>query len=256
MVDVLIQEYVDQFERNFKGDSKYTKHLREMDAIKLNYITEKDTLDIIKPYLYYDWGKMNRVLGQRKFSGWETNITQQIKSNHVLLDFFKQRNLYDSLLDELDTKIKQCYQSLFVVVGKIASAKVLHLLCPAFFPAWDNPIANAVSNEKLFISHRYIYQTRKPILTKSIDEMTHEEKSTAYTDIMQRKEEKMLRKSIEEYYNFMKAVQRFINNHTEVLSSLATKYNKSILKISDECFWWGATHRPLYMFFNPNLSKE
>ncbi len=246
-LDNLIKEYVDQFETNFKSDSKYLEYLEKMNIVNLNNVTEDNVKNMVKPYLY-NWGKMHRFLGQKKLAGWELKIAEQIRLNSTLLNSYKQRNIVKSNLTDIETGIKQCYSSLFKIVGKIGAGKLLHFLCPAFFPPWDNPIANAISNEKVFLPHRFYRQPYKYNFN-NFSKMTDKEKAEAYIERMQRKEENLVNKSAEEYFCFMKVIQNFINNHINILSDLALKYDKSVIKITDQCFWWGATRRPLYLFF-------
>jgi len=239
VAEQVIKEYVNQLEKKFGGDTKYKKYLAEMNKIKLKVITEDDVRRVIQPFLY-DWGGMDRVLGKKEFRNWQTNIVRPIKSSSEKLEDFKKRNLGDVKLGELEPGIKCCYESLCKVIGGIAAAKVLHLICPSFFPLWDNPIANAIRNEDVQVVELYPTDYGRQRYGSTIDD---------FAKFLERKGERKLKKWSHEYYRFMQATQNFIKRYEAILSELATKYQKGILRISDECFWWAATHRPLYLFF-------
>lgn len=100
------------------------------------------------------------------------------------------------------------------MIGQIAATKVLHLICPNFFPLWDNTIAKAARSEL----------GRKSKQNKKVEDF-----------------------SAADYYRFMQEIQNFIKEYEEVLSDLANRCKKGKLKILNECFWW-ATHRPLSLF--------
>jgi hypothetical protein len=104
----------------------------------------------------------------------------------------------------------RCYESLEEAVkSPIAAVKVLHLICPDFFPLWDSRIREAVIAE---------------LADRSGD-----------------------RYSVFAYYCFMQAIQDFVTKYDEVLSELAEQYRKGKLKIVDEALW--ASRRPLSFLF-------
>jgi len=93
------------------------------------------------------------------------------------------------------------YSSLRSIIGPIASAKVLHLICPNFFPLWDNGIADGLRAE-----HSGIVDL-KPF-------------------------------SAQDYFEFMKKLQSLLRKYDELWSSLSQSYKKGKLKIVDECLWY------------------
>jgi hypothetical protein len=107
------------------------------------------------------------------------------------------------------------YESLEGVVGQIAAAKVLNLVCPDFFPLWDNAIASGMRAE---LANMTGYS-----FNASVEAF-----------------------SGEDYLRFMEGVQLFISRHSHVISVLSSQYSQRKLKIVDACLWWLA-HRPFFL---------
>jgi hypothetical protein len=208
----VIKEYVKRFGQKY-NDNVYNKYLKEAEKIGLDSITEKEVEEVIKPFLY-QWGRMGRVLGRQKFQNWGSNLAKQIRSNYDKLEDFKSKDLVNINpdLSKFESDIKKCYESFKGAVGPIAAVKVLHLICPYFFPLWDNDIAKAIRNE------------------------------------FNGRNEKVEEFSGGDYYRFMQQIKDFIEKYKKVLSDLSVQYKKGKLKILDECLWW-ATHRSLSLFF-------
>ncbi|NWF77692.1 MAG: hypothetical protein HXY36_03760 [Chloroflexi bacterium] len=208
--ECVIMEYVKQFEQRYRNDSSiYNQYLNAIQKINLNLISRGGVGNIIKPFLY-KWGRMGRVLGQNKFKDWESKLAQQIQLNFGKLQNLAGQRFLGAALGKFKSDIEDCYESFKNVVGPIAAAKVLHLICPNFFPLWDNDIAKAVR-----------------------DEFRGKGRNRAVQGL-----------SGEDYYEFMQALQGSLKKHQQVISHLSQRYKKSDLKIMDEFLWW-ATHRPL-----------
>jgi hypothetical protein len=107
-------------------------------------------------------------------------------------------------LHRYETDIKTIYQALKSAVGPIGAVKVLHLVCPSFFPLWDNAIANGL--------RQYYY-----------GDSTYE----SFSD--------------QDYFDFMMWVQNWLRENDNLISSLSEQYNKTKLKMIDEFFWWTVT---------------
>jgi len=212
----IIEEYVKRFEQAYTNRSTYSQRLKEMAEIKLADITQTDVERVIRKFLY-QWGRMGRILGRQEYAGWQKRLAEQIRSSSGKLRSFRQKDLADPKLQlgNFDSDIKKLYGSFKGIVGRTAATKALHLICPNFFPMWDNDIARAVRSE---------------IQRK-------EEKSNTIEDF-----------SSADYYRFVGQVLNFIKKYETVLSDLATQHKKGKLKILDEFLWW-ATHRPLSLFF-------
>lgn len=177
--------------------------------ISKNQVESDANMKIIKRFLYV-WGRMGRVLGRYEFKNWEKKLKPEIMKNHEKLTEFRTLELLKTDLTKHKQDIKKCYDSFHSALGPIATAKTLHLLCPRFFPLWDNAIAAAFRSER--------------IATKRIVQF-----------------------SSEDYYYFIKDVKKFALKYEDILMSLSKKHNKNILRTIDE-FAWLITHKPLSLF--------
>jgi len=211
-----IRAIVDKHEAVYRGDSPYNNAITDMATIDLANISESDVVDVVERFLY-DWGKMGRVLGQERFLDWQGKVTQIIQSNSGMLKQFQNRNIEYENLSNHRHEIAMLYESFKGATGQIASAKILNLICPNFFPLWDNGIANALRVE---LAHLEGYG-----FNKSIEVF-----------------------SGEDYFRFMEGVKLFISRHSDVLSLLSNQYQQRKLRIIDECFWW-TVRRPFFLIF-------
>jgi len=190
----IVQEYV----RLNQGTSgyNYKQGLEDMEKLNLMNITKNDVEEIIKPFLY-EWGGMRRVLDRGEHLTWEEDLAAQIHEVSNELQGFKQQYLRKVNLAKHESDIKRCYGSFKEAVGRVAAAKVLHFVCPNFFPPWDTKIAEAAKGER---------------------------------------NQKVKEYSAEDYYMFMQQVQTFIKKRS-IIPKLANHYKKSEVKIADECLW-------------------
>jgi len=149
-------------------------------------------------------------LGQSQCREWEGKLAAEIRKHRKALQVFKATNLEKTVLSKRQLDVEKCYESFKSVLGNIGSAKALHLICPNFFPAWDNPIANGIRDE--------------------ITNINDKDKIKSFTGA--------------DYYRFMTEIQRLMKTHRSTLNGLSKKYHKSKLKILDEFLWWAA-NRPM-----------
>lgn len=204
-----IRECVKRYEQESGiGEKKYNEFLEKMRELDLESITENDVSEVIKDFLY-TWGTMQRVLGQR--DNWTSNLAEQIQSNCETLKELNTKDLAEVDLGKFESEIKECYESFKGAVQRTAAAKVLHLICPNFFPPWDTPINAAYRNGV----------------------KTNGERNSGIEQF-----------SAADYYRFMQQIQKLLKKYQKVLSDLASQYGKGKLKILDECLWW-LTHEPL-----------
>lgn len=204
----MIIEYVRQYNEKIGDGESYNVGLKEMDKTSLENITVEDIKRVMEPFLY-KWGGMGRVLGRSKYKNWQIEIRKEIQANYKKLELLKTNDLADIDLMRWKSEIKECYENFKIVLGPIAAAKSLHLICPAFFSPWDNAIAEAAKMAR-----------------NSEDEIKIEELSG------------------EDYYRYMQQIQVLIKTNKDIIMERANKYEKSKIKIVDDCLWW-ATHRPL-----------
>jgi len=202
----LIRDCVDQWEQEFGNDSIYGECLETVRKVGLGNVA--NLTPTIKRFLYI-WGRMGRVLGRLEYTNWEAKLKEQIEYNFRELEEFRKMDLTTAPLENCETSIRTCYESLTKAVSPVATAKTLHLICPNFFPLWDNPIANAVRKER---------------------------KSGKCKDF-----------SSGDYYHFMLDVREFAVRYSRTLEDLAHQYERSKLRILDEFLWW-ITHHTLSIF--------
>lgn len=190
----IIKRYVDQIEKE-NPQGVYKKCLGEIAGIGLQSIDIESAGQVLKDYLY-TWGKMGRVVGQN--ISWQSSLTREIRRKSDMLEGFRHKELENEALSGCEENIKKCYDSFQKIVWQVAAAKVLHLLCPNFFPPWENAIAK---------SYRRVVSKNRNIEDFSADD----------------------------YYRFMEWIQRFIKEHSKTLSELADYYGKTKVRIVDEC---------------------
>jgi len=207
--ELLIKECVRQHEQKYGTDAVYSGSLEKMRQVDLDNITEETVERIVEPFLY-EWGRMGRVLGRPDFRDWQSDLAVQIRSKHKVLTVFRDRHLLEVSLGDFESDVRNCYDSFRHTVGQIASVKVLHLICPDFFPLWDNAIAKGIRTELV--------------------ENTNGERIKEFSSA--------------DYYRFMRGIQTLLNRYREVFKQLANQHAKRQLRILDEFLWW-VTHRPL-----------
>ena len=215
--DRVIREVIKKYVKknnseNEEANKIYKKSVNEMEEINLDKITEKQVEDIIKSFLW-EWGNMARVVGRKK--DWQIELSKTIKKYYKELEIFRKKNLVNVNLSEFESDIKNLYNDFCEIIKQVATAKILHLICPNFFPLWDNAIANAVRKE---------------------------------ANLEDNKNEKIKAFSKADYYQFMQKIQNFAKKYEDLLSELAKDYDKTKLKILDDFLWYA--NKPLFLFFN------
>lgn len=201
----VIKDCVKRWEREF-DDSIYNECL---EAVKNADLRNAASLKTTMRRFLYAWGRMGRVLGRAEYRNWESRLAEQIESSHKELEELRMKDLECVDLHKYEVVIKKCYESFRETVGPIGAVKVLHSICPNFFPLWDNGIADAV---------------RRECEDKKADEF-----------------------SALDYFRFVKKIQGLIKCHERVLTELVTRYGKRKLRILDEFLWW-IVHRPLALY--------
>jgi hypothetical protein len=212
----MIKAVVDKHENIYGGDPLYNSSITRMAAIDLRNINESDVEVIVERFLY-EWGKMGRVLGRIERAGWQEEVVEIVKTNAVTLKRFQKRITENENLDDHKVEIVRLYETLKGATGPIASAKILNLTCPDFFPLWDNRIANAVRVE---LAHIENYRFDKSV--------------KAFSG--------------EDYFRFMVGIKLFMLKHADIISSLSRQYQQRKLRIVDECLW-SLARRPFCLTF-------
>lgn len=214
--DTLIQAMVDKHEAVYGAGRQYDSAIAKMGEIDMATMSDVDAVNVIEPFLY-DWGNMRRVLKQERFSGWQRRVAQGVRSNSELLKRLQNTDIESEDLDNHRHNIVMLYALFREATSQIASAKTLHLVCPDFFPLWDNAIANALRAELADLAG-YRSDTR------------------------------VRRFSGEDYLRFMEGTKLFMSRHRDAISLLSDKYQQRKLRVVDECFVW-AVRRPFFSVF-------
>jgi hypothetical protein len=212
----MIKAIVDKHEDVYGGDSLYNNAIARMAAVDLGDITESDVISIVERFLY-EWGRMGRVLGRREYSGWQGKVAEIARADANNLKRFQKRTIENEDLDGHKVEIARLYETFRGTTGPIASAKILNLTCPDFFPLWDNAIADAVRVE--------LADTKSHVFDKSVKVF-----------------------SGEDYFRFMVGIKLFMVKHADMISSLSRQYEQKKLRIVDECLW-SLARRPFYLIF-------
>ena len=149
-------------------------------------------------------GNLNRF---RK--DWKRNLIPILQSStgEKLQEFDKLKLLTISQKELQNDKerIMQCYGKLRSQLGPTAAGKLLHLLCPNFFPLWDAKIREDTKK-----AYKKNYENKIPSDTSSKDF----------------------------YFEFIKIHQNFIKKYNESLKKTGEQwYNKPLLRMSDIYFW-------------------
>lgn len=145
-IEKAITEYVKRSQDEYSDHSIYREYLGKMEKTPLDQLNEIRVVMIIRPFLY-EWGKMGRVLGQKEFIDWEREIAEQVQSNLEKFEKFRGMDFIDTDLTNFKQDIIKVYDSFKIIVERVAATKVLHIICPNFFPLWDNAIKEAVKAE-------------------------------------------------------------------------------------------------------------
>jgi len=198
-----IIDLVEQHEEIWRYSEKilYDRCIKDMKKARLCEIEEKDVNGPVKTFLI-NWGQMGRVLGRENKEGWEKNLVYKLREICKELEKFRKLKLENTILSNHEDEIKKCYRKIRSTIGPVAATKVLHLLCPDFFPMWDNAIRKKISNEC-------------------------EEKSGV-----------RIGDSEKGYYKYMEVIQGFVKRYNKILSNLNNKYKQSKLRIVDRYMWF------------------
>lgn len=201
----IVRSNVERFENEFPQDpAYYSNRVSQMASIDLQTITEQDIRNIVEPYLYA-WGRMGRVLGRSQYAGWQQKVADQVRVDSSILEHLRTVRLQEAMLDDFRRQVIELYDSFQPIVRYIASAKLLHLICPTFFPLWDNPIANGLRAQYYIGGY------------------------SAFSG--------------QDYFEFTHSVQSLLRRYPALWSELSVTYSKGLLRLVDEYFWW-AVWRP------------
>ena len=222
----MLEVFIYEQNRVQNDDPLYFQCIRRMEAANVCCMTTADT-KIIWNFII-TWGGMRRT-------GKGANIPKTggvIEKYGNFLQRARRQDLHGRTLQVDRQTIEDLFDDLYPLVGAISSAKILHLICPGFFPLWDQAIINGYnSSYKAKHGSPLVELVRVP--------------NTTYGK----------RASGRGYYDFMEFTRAFIGKHhhqlTQIQAALKNahvhNYEKSLLKLVDE-FNMHATHVPFYYF--------
>jgi len=181
----------------------YEKCVEEFKKVDLCTTDVNDITRIVSPFLA-NWGLMGRVIFDKRRSGWERKLARTIRDKCEIFKDLREKNLddYDVNLAKLESEIKECYEKIVNLIAPTSTSKVLHLICPKFFPMWDMAIRDGVGKAMRRNQRKY-----------------------------------RMGSSATGYFKFMNEIQRFIKKNKSTLAQLQQRYHKSPVRLSDEHFW-------------------
>lgn len=183
----------------------YEKCVQEFKKVNLCKTDEKDVKRIVSPFLS-NWGMMGRVIFDKERRGWEGKLAEIIRDKCEVFKELREKDLADDEvnLDKLKTVIKDSYEKIANLIAPVSASKVLHLICPKFFPMWDTKIRKAISEEA-----------------------------------KKRNKSKIgLGTSATGYYKFVNKIWRLIEQNKPTLLELQQKYHRSLVRLCDEYLLW------------------
>lgn len=185
------------------SDCVYDKSIVEFSRIRLDQLTEKHRIRILRPFLL-TWGSMGRVLGEKE--GTKAILTKLKEISHKLEPIRKKdlsmnlneiRDLVIELFDDIRETEFESSKKKRRTVGPVAASKVLHLTCPDLFFMWDSKIRKCYEKNRGDGKEYFEFLTQMKEMCKS------EELETTIGDL-QREYGKRITRIIDQY-NWVKA---------------------------------------------------
>jgi len=161
-------------EESIVDDGFIDKHLyfpciNTIKHVKLKVIDDKTIYGPITMFLI-NWGIMGRVLNRKDKKGWEKRLQNKISELSELLEKFRRMNFENKDFEKFESEIKKCYGEISEIVGPTSASKTLHIICPSFFPMWDESIrerTGVTASRKgyfLFMKKNSEFIDQRPIL--------------------------------------------------------------------------------------------
>jgi len=203
-----IEKFVMMYENEYWFVNKllYIGCIKEIEKINICKTQEKDIKGPIRTFLI-NWGMMSRVLGRKERENWEERLLEQLEKLGNKFEEFRKLKLESVELENYKDDIKECYKEINKIIGPTSTSKVLHLICPEFFPLWDEKIAkgygcsyNTNNSAEQYI--KFMYKIKK-VAENVRKYLTNDERRFIY--LM----EKSILKLIDEY-NYSKYTKKWI----------------------------------------------
>jgi hypothetical protein len=197
----IIKQYVNEIQAEEKEAKYKYQEFLPLAKMRIEAISKRKANKLIKDYLF-NYMKMSRVIGQDP--SWLRNLKREINNKRKYLDSFKKMKLEKAELSIHKEKIEECYESFkncfHSFETPVGASKILHILCPDFFPLWDNAVADGF---------RTVYYDEKKDSPKKFTK--------------------------EDYYNFMIWIRNFIIKNSKIIDNLSNDNKVSKVRIVDEC---------------------
>lgn len=171
------------------------------DAKKLTSIKTIDESFVKGPIRTFivNWGNMGRVLGREDYKNWYDKLSKILKKHSNNLEGFRAKSLEHENIQNLQENITTIYSDIRSIVGPTSASKVLHLMCPDFFPIWDMNIRKKAGQDNGMKSG--------------------------------------LNDKESGYFEFMKSVKSFLSEYVKEINQLKGNSNKSKLHYVDQYMW-------------------
>jgi len=127
------------FENSFIFVVDYFPCTHDLKNVNLKNIENTDIYGPIKMFLS-NWGDMGRVLARKQYKGWEEKLKTKILRISNKVEKFRDIRLETTDIKQWENEIQECYQEIRNAVGPTSASKTLHIICPSFFPLWDDNI--------------------------------------------------------------------------------------------------------------------
>jgi len=166
-IERIIEAFIYEQNRLQGDDPIYFACTGYFAAFNLNSLGQKQ-LDIIQDFLF-KWGKMGRTGSKSKIPA----LASTIGNHENFLTRVRKQDLHSINIEPDKQTIAEIFEDLNSLVGPISASKVLHLICPGFFPLWDDGIIDGCNSSKQFK-----YKDKKANLI----EMVHKENTKIVKD--------------------------------------------------------------------------
>lgn len=138
-----------------KENEKEWGYVYKIYSMCITDVKEKSIKTIDKDFIkgpvrtfLVNWGTMGRVLGRKEYENWCGELSKILKKYSDNLEKFRKKSLEQENIEDSEGGINTIYSDIRNIVGPTFASKVLHLICPDFFPIWDINIRKMAAQDK------------------------------------------------------------------------------------------------------------